>query len=285
MSPEKQAAFAAAKKNRDLFYKALRLLFGEQLGYRWERISAIRQLIEIIWVSQYELNDPEGPARAAQVTRRLAETEKASRALRGKVMELSELLTMYAGLLFPDGLRDPLPWNAIRNSKVYGADDDPRQNQSELYRDLLALEEACQRLGERIPADRGGRANLLTGRRGNPKAVLAYGAGLLFAQFRPGVISSNPKDPFYEFLGALYEILTGQEPEGPGVGLKKYVQFVAPLVQKIEENGNQRIPLMIKAVGTVLSVDEQRYLDRLLRELQALDDELSLGPPSGRKAT
>ena len=285
MTTRYQPAFDLTPKRRKIFAEALRLLMGDFCEDRGERERAERGLNECIWWTESGFTDPEKPPRASEVRRMLRESRKAAEDLRRVILPLSELLTIYADLLFPDRLNDPLPWNAIRNSKVYGADDDPRQNQSELYRDLLALEEACERLGERIPADRGGRANLLTGRRGNPKALLAYGAGILFAEFRPGVISSNPKDPFYEFLGKLYEILTGQEPEGPGVRLTKYVRFVAPLVQKIEENGNQRIPLMIKAMRTVLSVDEQRYLNRLSREFQALHDELSLGPPSGRKAT
>ncbi len=283
MSPDTKRAFAAAKKKRPLFYKALGLLLGDQLGDRRERISAIRRLIQTISGFQYEFDDPEEPPRAAQVTRLLAETEKASRALRGKVMELSELLVMYAVLLFPDRLKDPTPWDSIRNSKVYGADDDPERNQSELYQDLLALEEACRGLGEHMPADRGGRANVLTGKRGNPKALLAYEAGLRFSEFRPVVISSNPKEPFYEFLGALYELLTGQEPESPGVGLIKYVQFVAPLIQEIEAIGEYLVPLLIKRMKTPLSVEEERYLERLSRKSQALHDALSLGPPSGRK--
>ena len=100
MSPENKAALATARKNPDLFYTAFRLLFGEQLGYRWEQFAAIRGIIEIISGLQYEFSEPEEPPRAAQVTRLLAETEEASHLLREKVWQLSELFVMYAYLLY-----------------------------------------------------------------------------------------------------------------------------------------------------------------------------------------
>ncbi len=60
-----QPALDLAKKRREDFAEALRLLLGEYFDDRRERLGAIRRLIETIWWIQDDSDESEEPLRVA----------------------------------------------------------------------------------------------------------------------------------------------------------------------------------------------------------------------------
>ena len=116
---------------------------------------------------------------------------------------------------------------------VYKAGAVSLTNRSLLVDGLRALETSLAALKRLIPTDKGGRGSAQRSLHGNWKALLAVEAGLVFFDYRPHKLSGVEGGPFYQFFGCLYEIISGDEPEDEGVGLKKYVAHVAPLVKSL----------------------------------------------------
>lgn len=276
-------AFKIIRERREIFEEALRILLGETYEKTFESWRATRRLAVIVhaWEDAF---DGSNPPRAAHAIKLLVEIEDDSRALRQRLQQFDDQLLIYAKSVIPSSLFDAQSRKIIDESELFRAGTDSELSPSMLNRRLLALEAGCRTLSGFFPADRGGRTNLETELLGNAKNRLAYDAGQLFVEFRPGIISSNPKKPFYKFVGALYEVLTGQEPEGAGAGLKKYAEFVALQMRKVEKIRTRLNELMFERVKRRLNADEEQELARLQMDSQALHDELLMGPPSGRNA-
>ncbi len=210
----------------------------------------------------------------------LRETREAANDLRRAALQFSALLSGYGQLIMVSPLMDPELHESLRSSKFLGADADPDLNTSGLYEDLIVLEKFCYLLEEKLPPkDRGGHTHMLTGKLGNPKARLVTEASRLFSDWHPEQITGTEGGPFYDFCAALYELITGNQPEGPGGGLKRYVEFVVPRIRKLE--GLHQRWMHCQLTSPASRARAAPEVDQLSHEMMVINDELAAGP-SGR---
>ena len=208
----------------------------------------------------------------------LRETRESANDLRRAVLQLSTLLSDYGSLILP-----PRPLNrelgeSLEASMLYGADDDPELNASPLYEALVGIDEFCRRFDEKLPPKGPrGRVHMLSGKIPSPKASLVAEAGWLFVDWRPIEITGTVGGPFYNFCAEVYELITGEQPEEYGGGLKRYVEFFAPRTRRLNAMLNQRTRLEITRPPRFYP-RIAREIDRLSHEITVLRDELDAGP-------
>ena len=277
-----QPALDLARMRPKNFAEALRLLLGDNCEDRGEKLRAKRQLVQMIWSIESDFTDPEKPPRVSEVRRMLRESREAAEKLRRVILPLSARLWDRLQLILPSPLVDPELHESLRSSKFLIADADPDLNTSGLYEALIALEKFCYLLDEKLlPEDRGGHTHILTGKRGNPKARLVTEAGRLFSDWHPERITGTEGGPFYDFCAALYELITGNQPEGPGGGLKRYVEFVAPRIRQLEGLHQRWMRCQLTSSTKTPRTHDVQEANRLWHEMVVLHDELAAGP-SGR---
>lgn len=277
MTTRCQPALDLARKRPKNFAEALRLLLGDYCEDRGEKMRAMRQLVEMIRWIESDFTDPERPPRVSEVRQMLRETREAANDLRRAVLPLSALLSGNGQLIMVSPLTDLELHESLGSSKFLAADADPDLNASGLYEELIALEKFCYRLDERLPPkDRGGHTHILTGILGNPKARLVTEASRLFSDWHPEQITGTEGGPFYDFCAALYELITGNQPEEPGGGLKRYVEFVAPRKRKLE--GLLQRWLHCHLMSPASRARAAPEVDQLSHEMMVINDELEAGP-------
>ncbi len=270
------------------YKKALRLLLDNSFDDARERWHAMRQLIELIWWVQEPFIDPEEPPRVPEVRRILDTIESASRALTSRVGELDDLAMDLMHSRPPDLLNPSKLPEYLQRAQISGAHADPRFNESELLESLFALQKACRLIRETFLDGRHSSARLATVGLTNPKLDLVTMAASLFAEFRPADLRTTSRGPFDNFCAALYELITGEDSKGPGVGLRRYVDFVAPLMRRLHDLSERRIYLMFPGLSRHFrdGVDErilrltgvdERIL-RLTMEIETVWADLEKGP-------
>ena len=280
MAMRYQEAYDLAEMRPENFAEALRLLLGDAFEDPEARCCAKRGLIETVWWIESDFTDPEKPPRVSEIRQSLRDTREAAEELRRVILPLSARLWDHLSVILPSPLVDPELHESLSSSKFLGADADPDLNTSGLYEALIALEKFCQLLDKKLPPkDRGGPAHILTGRLGNPKARLVTAASRLFSDWHPEPITGTEGGPFYNFCAALYELITGNQPEEPGGGLKRYVEFVAPRIRKLEGLHQRWMHCQLTSPANRARVAPE--VDHLSYEMMVLHDELAAGP-SGR---
>lgn len=278
MASEFAPTFELVRERRDHFQEALRLLLGQYCDVPIERWRATRRLVEVIGWVQGALIDPAEPPRIPDVRRLLDTVESASRTLTSRLEELDELTV---DLIYsrPQDLLNPskLP-EYLERARICWAHVDPRFNESELLESLFALQQACRLIRETFLDERHPSARLPTVGFTNPKLHLVTLAATLFAEFRPADLRATWRGPFHNFCRALYQLITGQDPEAPGVGLRRYVDFVAPRMRRLRELSDRRIHRLIAASSPYFRDTSGQRLYRLSAEMDAAWTEIQDGP-------
>ncbi len=245
----------------------------------------MRRLIELIWWVQEPFIDPEEPPSAPEVRKLLDTVESASRTLTSRIGELDDLIvdlmhSRPSDLLNPSKLRD-----YRRHARIGGAHVDPRLNESELLESLFGLQMACHRIRETFLDERHPSTRLPTLSVTNPKFPLVKEAASLFAEFRPADLRATWRGPFYNFCAALYELITGEDSKGPGVGLGRYTDFVAPHMRRLSDLSERRNYLMFPGLSRYFRDGVDEDIRRLTTEIEAVRADLEKGPfrPRQRK--
>ena len=270
--------FELVRKRPESYKKALRLLLDTSFDDARERWGAKRRLIELIWRVRDPFIDPEEPPRVPEVRKLLDTIESASRTLTSRVGEFSDLAVdlMHSR---PSDLLNPskLP-EYLKRARIVGAHADPRFNESELLESLFVLQKACRLIRETFLDERQPRARLPTLSVTNPKFDLVKEAASLFAEFRPADLRATWRGPFDNFCAALYELITGEDSKGPGVGLRRYVDFVAPHMRRLHGLSERRNYLLFPGPSRHFrdGVDERIF--RLTMEIETVRADLEKGP-------
>lgn len=269
--------FALVRQRHDQFNAALRLLLGTSFNDSRERWGAKRRLIELIWRVRNPFIDPEEPPRVPEVRKLLDMIESASRTLTSRVGELDDLIvdlmhSRPSDLLNPSKLRE-----YRRHARIGGAHADPRVNESELIESLFALQKACRLIRETFLDERPGARPPTVGFT-NPKLHLVTEAASLFADFRSADLRATWRGPFHNFCAALYELVTGEDPSGPGVGLRRYVDFVAPHMRRLSDLSERRNYLLFPGPSRYFRDRVDEDIRRLTTEIEAVRTDLEKGP-------
>ena len=280
---EYEPAFAAAKKHRDLFYEALRLLLGENFDDRRERLGAIRELIKSIWWIQDDSDESEEPLRVANARDLLIEVEGAARILINRSERLAEMLEI---IDLQDADVDPL-WRLGDQrgiAGIKGASHDRTSNQSELVERLFALEEVCQVIREQVLSHLSPSEYMPIVLISNPKLRLVIRAAQIFGEYRPKDLKStrpgrsSPGGAFHRFCAVLFEVIFECGADETGVGLGRYVEFVAPRARRLNATMRQRDFLRIARPPHIFGPRIEREIDRLKCEMAILRREMEAGP-------
>ncbi len=259
------------------FDEALDVLTDGSVDPR-ERWRATRALIVTIWWIQGDFAYPEEPPSVPEVRKLLDTIESASRTLTRRVGELDDLIvdlmhSRPSDLLNPSKLRE-----YRRHARIGGAHADPCFNQSELLESLSALQKACRLIRETYLDERRPGTRLATVGVTNPKFHLVKEAASLFAEFRPADLRATWRGPFHIFCAALYELITGKDSKGPGVGLRRYVDFVAPLMRRLHDLSERRIYLMFPGPSRHFRDGVDERIHRLTVEIETIWADLEKGP-------
>ncbi len=283
MSSKHQSAIDIAKKHRELFSEALRLLLGEWFDDRRERLGAIRQLIETIWWIQDHSDESEEPLRVANARDLLIEAEEAARILISRSERLAEMLQIID--LHDADVLTPLRLGVqMRIAGMAGATDDRTSNRSELVERLFALEEICQVIREQVlghlsPSEYMPIVSIV-----NPKLRLVIQSAQIFGEYRPKDLKStrpgraSPGGDFHRFCATLFEMIFECGADEAGVGLGRYVEFVAPRARRLNAMMRQRDYLWMARPPQIFGPRVQREIDRLDREMAILNREIEAGP-------
>ncbi len=273
-----EATFELVQKRPEPYREALRLLLDTSFDDARERWGAEDRLIELIRWVQDPFIDPEEPHRVPKVRRLLDTIETASRTLTSRVGEFDDLAEYLMHRLPPD-LANPskLP-EYLQRAQISRAHADPRFNESELLESLFALQKACRLIRETFLDERHSSARLATVGLTNPKLHLVTMAASLFAEFRPTALRATLRGPFDKFCAALYELIAGEDSKGPGVGLRRYVDFVAPLMRRLHDLSERRIYLMFPGPYRHFRDGVDERILRLNAEMAAVWTELEAGP-------
>ena len=277
--------FELVRKRPEPYKEALRLLLGTSFDDARERWHAMRRLIELIWWVQEPFIDPEEPPSAPEVRKLLDTVESASRTLTSRIGELDDLIvdlmhSRPSELLNPSKLRENR-----RHARIGGAPVDPRLNESELLDCLSALETMCRLIRETFLDERHPSTRLPTLSVTNPKFHLVKEAASLFAEFRPADLRATWRGPFHNFCRALYELITGDDPSGPGVGLRRYVDFVAPRMRRLCDLSERRNYLLFPGPSRHFRDGADERILRLTMKIETVRADLEKGPfrPRQRK--
>lgn len=279
MTTRCQPALDPRSKRPENFANALRLLLGDCCEDRGARLRAKGQLDEMIRWIESDFTDPERPPRVSEVRQMLRETRKAANDLRRAVLQFSALLSSCGSFILPSPLVDRELHESLEASMLYGAHDAPEMNASLLYEALVGIDKFCRRFDEKLlPKGLRGRVHMLSGKLQSPKTRLATDAGWLFVDWRPTELTGTVGGPFYNFCAEVYELVTGEQPEEPGGGLKRYVEFVAPRIRRLNAMLNHRIHLNLIRPPHLYGPRIAREIDRLSHEMAVLSHELDAGP-------
>ncbi len=104
MATRYQPALDLARKRPENFAEALRLLLGDYCEDRGEKLRAMRQLVQMIWLIESDFTNPRRPPRVSEVRQMLRETRESAKDLRRAVLQLSTLLSDYGLLILPTRL-------------------------------------------------------------------------------------------------------------------------------------------------------------------------------------
>ena len=283
MSCQYQSAIDIAKKHRELFSEALRLLLGEWFDDRRERLGAIRQLIETIWLIQDHSDESEEPLRVANARDLLIEAEEAARILISRSERLAEMLQIID--LHDADVLTPLRLGVqMRIAGMAGATDDRTSNRSELVERLFALEEICQVIREQVLGHLSPSEYMPILSIGNAKLRLVIQSAQIFRDYRPKDLKStrpgraSPGGAFHRFCATLFEMIFECGADEAGVGLGRYVEFVAPRARRLNAMMRQRDYLWMARPPHIFGPRVQREFDRLGREMAILNREIEAGP-------
>ncbi len=270
--------FELVRKRPESYTKALRLLLDTSFDDARERWDAMRRLIELIWWVQDPFIDPEEPPRVPEVRRILDTIESASRALTSRVGKLDDLAMDLMHSRPPDLLNPSKLPEYLQRAQISGAHADPRFNESELLESLFALQKACRLIRETFLDGRHSSARLATVGLTNPKLHLVTEVARLFADYRPADLRATWRGPFYNFCAALYELITGEDPSGPGVGLRRYVDFVAPRMRRLRDLSVRRNYFIWPGPPRYIRGGVDEDIHRLTTEIEAARTDLEKGP-------
>ncbi len=283
MSSQCQSAIDIAKKHRELFSEALQLLLGEWFDDRRERLGAIRQLIETIcWIGD-DSYESEEPLRVANARDLLIEAEEAARILISRSERLAEMLQIID--LHDADVLTPLRLGVqMRIAGMAGATDDRTSNRSEWVERLFALEEICQVVREQVLGHLSPSEYMPILSIGNAKLRLVIQSAQIFREYRPKDLKStrpgraSPGGDFHRFCATLFEMIFECGADEAGVGLGRYVEFVAPRARRLNAMMRQRDYLWMARPPHIFGPRVQREIDRLDREMAILRREIEAGP-------
>ncbi len=283
MPSEYQSAIATAKKHRGLFYEALRLLLGEYFDDRRERLGAIRRLIETIWWIQDDSDESEKPLRVANARALLIEVEEAARILINRSERLAEMLEIID--LQDADVLTPLRLGYQKGiAGIAGATDDRTSNRSELVERLFALEENCQVIREQVLGHLSPSEYMPIVLISNAKLRLVIQSALIFGEYRPKDLKStrpgraSSGGSFHRFCATLFEMIFECGADEAGVGLGRYVEFVAPRTRLLHGLLANRYTLECARPPEIYGERIVREIDRLDREIATLRREIDAGP-------
>lgn len=283
MSSKHQSAIDIAKKHRELFSEALRLLLGEWFDDRRERLGAIRQLIETIWWIQDHSDESEEPLRVANARDLLIEVEEAARILINRSERLAEMLEIID--LQDADVLTPLRLGYQKGiAGIAGATDDRTSNRSELVERLFALEENCQVIREQVLGHLSPSEYMPIILISNAKLRLVIESAYIFGEYRPKDLKStrpgraSPGGAFHRFCATLFEMIFECGADEAGVGLGRYVEFVAPRARRLNAMMRQRNDLRIARPPDIFVPLVEREIGRLDREMAIRRRKIAAGP-------
>ena len=283
MSSQCQSGIDIAKKHRELFSEALQLLLGEWFDDRRERLGAIRQLIETIWWIGDDSDESEEPLRVANARDLLIEAEEAARILISRSERLAEMLQIID--LHDADVLTPLRLGVqMRIAGMAGATDDRTSNRSELVERLFALEEICQVVREQVLGHLSPSEYMPILSIGNAKLRLVIQSAQIFGEYRPKDLKStrpgraSPGGDFHRFCATLFEMIFECGADEAGVGLGRYVEFVAPRARRLNAMMRRRDDLWMARPPHIFGPRVQREIDRLNREMAIRNREIEAGP-------
>jgi hypothetical protein len=261
---------------------------------RWLFRAATRQVAQLVSDFQDHQRAVADAPRLAEVLRSFDHIAALVTDLRDPLQALEETLSLYSHELFGSVLgRKFDPWEVEPSPELTGHAPSPRLDLRQLQMQLDMLAKFCgaanaaiaeKRLAEGEAAgDLGGATNLEKQYGGSAKWRLVHAAGRLFAEHRPDRISSNANGDLFGFCAAMFEVCTGLDPEGEGVGLKRYVEFLAPRLAKLWEQYALRHDLwLMRGSRLSLRLDQGLDLDPRIKassaEIARLEIELQRGP-------
>lgn len=176
-----------------------------------------------------------------------------SRQLKEKAKHLHDALGETLDTLSPD---DKYLMSALFRLNPYA-----RLHQRGFVESIKNLREDLEQLSSALwqlvhsPSPKG-QGNLWSRFYAPSKAALTLECADIVSRFCPDILSGYADGPFVEFVGAVYEYATGEDPDAPRVGLERYVKYYGALFAKRRQTTDKFNASLLTDVDYSAEIDD-----------------------------